>query len=105
MGVWALPKPAIFEKLSKLFCFWEDNLALAKFQCPTDTPLNHNLLMLTFRTERKKQKNKNHCKNAAVFKKYDCICKPGSVVNSYLSWQPVAGTAQCHLLRTRRASV
>ena len=42
MGVWALPKPAIFEKLSKLFCFWKDNLALAKFQCPTDTPLNHN---------------------------------------------------------------
>jgi hypothetical protein len=46
--LWALPKPAIFEKilkkLSKLFCFWEDNLALAKFQCPTDTPLNHNLL-------------------------------------------------------------
>jgi len=30
------------KKLSKLFCFWEDNLALAKFQCPTDTPLNHN---------------------------------------------------------------
>jgi len=29
--------------LSKLFFFWEDNLALAKFQCPTDTPLNHNL--------------------------------------------------------------
>ncbi|MEQ2417199.1 hypothetical protein AAAY30_11275, partial [Ruminococcoides bili] len=28
------------------FCFWEDNLALAKFQCPTDTPLNHNLLLL-----------------------------------------------------------
>jgi len=62
-------KSIIFEKLSKLFCFWEDNLALAIFQCPTDTPLNHNLLMLTFRTERKKQKNKNHCKNAAVFKK------------------------------------
>ena len=40
--LWALPKPAIFEKLSKLFCFWEDNLALAEFQCPTDTPLNHN---------------------------------------------------------------
>jgi hypothetical protein len=34
------------KKLSKLFCFWEDNLALAKFQCPTDTPLNHNLLLL-----------------------------------------------------------
>jgi len=25
------------------FCFWEDNLALAKFQSPTDTQLNHNL--------------------------------------------------------------
>ena len=44
--LWALPKPAIFEKLSKLFCFWEDNLALAKFQCPTDTPPNNNLLLL-----------------------------------------------------------
>jgi len=32
--------------LSKLFCFLEDNLALAKFQSPTDTPLNHNLLLL-----------------------------------------------------------
>ncbi|WP_440448987.1 hypothetical protein, partial [Ruminococcus intestinalis] len=41
--LWALPKPAIFEKLSKLFCFLEDNLALAEFQSPTDTPLNHNL--------------------------------------------------------------
>ena len=47
MGVWALPKPAIFEKLSKLFCFWEDNLALAKFQSTTDTLLSHNLLMLS----------------------------------------------------------
>ena len=28
------------------FCFWEDNLALAKFQCPTDTPLNNNLPQL-----------------------------------------------------------
>ena len=28
------------------FAFWEDNLALAKFQCPTDTSLNHNLLLL-----------------------------------------------------------
>ena len=25
--------------------------------------------------------------------------KPGSVVNSHLSWQPVAGTAQCHLFK------
>ncbi|WP_440449587.1 hypothetical protein, partial [Ruminococcus intestinalis] len=41
--LWALPKPAIFKKLSKLFCFWEENLALAKFQCPTDTPLNQYL--------------------------------------------------------------
>jgi hypothetical protein len=31
------------KKLSKLFCFWEDNLALAKFQSPTDTLLNNNL--------------------------------------------------------------
>jgi hypothetical protein len=36
------PNPQFLKKLSKLFCFWEDNLALAKFQCPTDTPLNHN---------------------------------------------------------------
>ena len=52
--LWALPKPAIFEKLSKLFCFWEDNLALAKFQCPTDTPLNHNY------PNYKKPKRKRH---------------------------------------------
>jgi len=38
------PNPQFLKKLSKLFCFWEDNLALAKFQCPTDTPLNHNLI-------------------------------------------------------------
>ena len=54
-------KSIILKKLSKLF-FGEDNLALAKFQCPTDTPLNHNLLMLTFRTERKKQKIKTTAK-------------------------------------------
>ena len=41
------PNPQFLKKLSKLFCFWEDNLALAKFQSPTDTPLNHNLLMLS----------------------------------------------------------
>ena len=29
-------KPAIFEKLSKLFYFFADNLALAKFKCQTD---------------------------------------------------------------------
>ncbi|WP_418330937.1 hypothetical protein, partial [Ruminococcus sp.] len=40
------PNPQFLKKLSKLFCFWEDNLALAKFQSPTDTPLNHNLLIL-----------------------------------------------------------
>ena len=34
------------------FAFWEDNLALAKFQCPTDTPLNHNLPQL-FKKNRK----------------------------------------------------
>ena len=44
--LWALPNPQFLKKLSKLFCFLEDNLALAKFQCPTDTPLNHNLLLL-----------------------------------------------------------
>ncbi|MFQ7129152.1 MAG: hypothetical protein ACLRQ1_05205, partial [Ruminococcus sp.] len=37
------PNPQFLKKLSKLFCFWEDNLALAKFQSPTDTTLNHNL--------------------------------------------------------------
>ena len=45
------PNLQFLKKLSKLFCFWEDNLALAKFQCPTDTPLNHNLhkrLVLNF---------------------------------------------------------
>ena len=40
------PNPQFLKKLSKLFCFWEDNLALAKFQSPTDTPLNHNLSQL-----------------------------------------------------------
>ena len=36
------PNPQFLKKLSKLFVFWENNLALTKFQCPTDTPLNHN---------------------------------------------------------------
>ncbi|WP_301965602.1 hypothetical protein, partial [uncultured Ruminococcus sp.] len=40
------PNPQFLKKLSKLFCFLEDNLALAKFQCPTDTPLKHNLLKI-----------------------------------------------------------
>ena len=40
------PNPQFLKKLSKLFYFWEDNLALAKFQSPTDTPLNHNLPQL-----------------------------------------------------------
>jgi len=40
------PNPQFLKKLSKLFCFWEDNLALAKFKCPTDTPPNHKLLQL-----------------------------------------------------------
>ena len=35
----------------------------------------------------------------------DCVCKPGFVVNSHLSWQTVTESARCHLLRTRRASV
>ena len=41
--LWALPKPAIFEKLSKLFYFWADNLALAKFKCQTDNEYASNL--------------------------------------------------------------
>ena len=41
------PNPQFLKKLSKLFCSFADNLALAKFQRPTDTPLNHNLLMLS----------------------------------------------------------
>ena len=41
------PNPQFLKKLSKLFCFWKDNLALAKFQSPTDTPLNHNLIKLS----------------------------------------------------------
>ncbi|WP_455259571.1 hypothetical protein [Ruminococcus sp.] len=36
------PNPQFLKKLSKLFCSFADNFALAKFQCPTDTPLNHN---------------------------------------------------------------
>ena len=76
-------KALFLKNLVNFFCFWEDNLALAKFQCPTDTPLNHNLLMLTFRTERKKQKNKNHCKNAAVFKNMTVS------VSRVLSWTAI----------------
>ena len=41
------PNPQFLKKLSKLFCFWTDNLALAKFQSPSDTPLNHNLIKLS----------------------------------------------------------
>jgi len=36
-------KPAIFEKLSKLFYFFADNLALAKFKCQTDNEYPSNL--------------------------------------------------------------
>ena len=47
------PNPQFLKKLSKLFCFWEDNLALAKFQSPTDTPLNHNLPQLLTKNHKK----------------------------------------------------
>ena len=40
------PNLQFLKKLSKLFCHFADNLALAKFQCLTDTPLNHNLSQL-----------------------------------------------------------
>ena len=30
----------------------------------------------------------------------DRAYKPGSVVNSHLSWQSVAASAQCHLIET-----
>ncbi|HCW70508.1 MAG TPA: hypothetical protein DHH64_02515 [Ruminococcaceae bacterium] len=43
--------------MSKLFCFYEDNLALAKFQCPTYTPLNHNLPQLLIKSLYKDPKN------------------------------------------------
>jgi hypothetical protein len=36
-------KPAIFEKLSKLFYFFADNLALVKFKCQTDNEYPSNL--------------------------------------------------------------
>ena len=42
------PNPQFLKKLSKLICFWEDNLALAKFQSPTDTPLNRNLYQFSY---------------------------------------------------------
>ncbi len=45
------PNPQFLKKLSKLFCFLEDNLALAKFQCPTDIPLNHNFPNFYYKTE------------------------------------------------------
>ena len=41
------PNPQFLKKLSKLFCFWEDNLALAKFQSTTDTPLNQTFFIIT----------------------------------------------------------
>ena len=37
------PNLQFLKKLSKLFCHFADNLALAKFQCTTDKQLNHNL--------------------------------------------------------------
>ncbi|WP_440449554.1 hypothetical protein, partial [Ruminococcus intestinalis] len=49
------PNPQFLKKLSKLFCFWKDNLALAKFQSPTDTPLNHNLSQLLIKKQQKGQ--------------------------------------------------
>ena len=32
------------KNLVNFFCVLEDNLALVEFQCPTDTPLSHNLI-------------------------------------------------------------
>ena len=51
------PNPQFLKKLSKLFCFWEDNLALAKLQCPTDIPLKHNLLFLIMKSTCKFNRN------------------------------------------------
>ncbi|WP_303107560.1 hypothetical protein, partial [uncultured Ruminococcus sp.] len=50
------PNPQFLKKLSKLFCFWEDNLALAKFQCPTDTPPNYNLPQLLIKNRQNTRK-------------------------------------------------
>ena len=41
------PNPQFLKKLSKLFCSFADNLALANFQCPTDTPLNQTFFIIT----------------------------------------------------------
>jgi len=46
------PNPQFLKKLSKLFCFLEDNLALAKFQCPTDTPPSNNLPQLLIKNNK-----------------------------------------------------
>ncbi|WP_418841298.1 hypothetical protein, partial [Ruminococcus sp.] len=42
------PNLQFLKKLSKLFCSFADNLALAKFQRPTDTPLNHIIFLISY---------------------------------------------------------
>ena len=66
------PNPQFLKKLSKLFCFWEDNLALAKFQCPTDTPPNHNLPQLLI-------KNRQNIRKKAVPNLRNCLFIKSSI--------------------------
>ena len=66
------PNPQFLKKLSKLFCFWEDNLALAKFQCPTDTPPNYNLPQLLI-------KNRQNTRKKAVPNLRNCLFIKSSI--------------------------
>jgi hypothetical protein len=40
--LWALPKPATFEKVDQTFIFGTENFSFALLYCPTDNLLNHN---------------------------------------------------------------
>ncbi|WP_418841972.1 hypothetical protein, partial [Ruminococcus sp.] len=66
------PNPQFLKKLSKLFCFWEDNLALAKFQSPTDTPPNYNLPQLLI-------KNRQNTRKKAVPNLRNCLFIKSSI--------------------------
>jgi len=63
------PNPQLLKKLSKLFCFFADNLALAKFQCPTDAPLNHNFTT-TKKELSKANKNSPAAKQGSFYIKF-----------------------------------
>ena len=64
----AYARPNCKDCWAKLYCFWTDNLALAKFQCPTDTPLNHNSVSYTHLDVYKRQAFDNVGKRDASVK-------------------------------------